>query len=143
MTHNLNKDEIEFFYKILYKYEHESHAGYQDKEVEKMIGSKVTLDDVHKDSENITTEKKNCLQFPHRQNKCITILNHIRNAFAHGNIQSIENNTEFLIQDYSDKKVRSKCNMLGIINKKDFYELMDAMEKTRKGAKKTTKTNKV
>jgi hypothetical protein len=139
MTHNLSKDEIEFFYNILYKYEHESHAGYQDKEVEDLVGSKVTLDDNHTDAENITSEKKNCLQFPNRQSKCIAILYHIRNAFAHGNIMSIENNTEFLIQDYSDKKVRSKCNMLGIINKKDFYELIDVMEKTRKKSKKEQK----
>ena len=34
MTHNMSKDEIEFFYNILYKYEHESLAGYLDKEVE-------------------------------------------------------------------------------------------------------------
>ena len=143
MTHNLSKDEIEFFYNILYKYEYESLAGYQDKEVEKMIGSKVALDDNHTDVENITTEKKNCLQFPKRQSECKAILNHIRNAFAHGNIVSIENNTEFLIQDYSDKKVRSKCNMLGIINKKDFYELIDAMEKTRKKARKNKKRRKI
>lgn len=141
--HNLSKDEIEFFYKILYKYEHESLAGYQDKEVEKMIGSKVAFDDKHKDGENITTEKKNCLQFPFRKYICRSILNHVRNAFAHGNIQSIENDSAFLIQDYSDGKKRSTCNMLGIINKKDLYELIDVMEKTRKGAMKTKKTNKV
>ena len=46
MTHNLSKDEIEFFYNILYKYEHESHVGYQDKEVEAKMGSDVILDDI-------------------------------------------------------------------------------------------------
>lgn len=84
----------------------------------------MTLDDKHMDGENITTEKKNCLQFPYRQNKCKTILNHIRNAFAYGNIQSIEKGLEFLIQDYCDGKKRSTCIMLGIINIIFFYELM-------------------
>lgn len=142
MTHNLSKDEIEFFYNLLYKYEHESHAGFQDKEVEKLICSKVALDDKHKDSENITIEKKNCLQFPYRKYRCRSILNHVRNAFAHGNIQSIENDSAFLIQDYSDRN-RTTCNMLGIINKKDFYELIYTMEKTRKKVKKNKKTSKV
>lgn len=143
MTHNLSKKEIEFFYNILYKYEHESLAGYQDKEVEKLIGSKVTLDDKHKDGENITTEKKNCLQFPYRKYKCRSILNHVRNAFAHGNIQSIENDSAFLIQDYSDGRNKTTCNMLGIINKKDFYELIDTMEKTRKKVNNSKKTSKI
>lgn len=136
MTHHLSKNEIEFFYNILYKYEHESLAGYQDKEVEKLIGSKVTLDDKHKDGENITTEKKNCIQLPYRKYRCRSILNHVRNAFAHGNIYSIENDSAFLIRDYCDGRNRTTCNMLGIINKKNFYELINAMEKTRKVTKK-------
>lgn len=99
----------------------------------------MTLDDQHKDGENITVKKENCLQFPQRKYICRSILNHVRNAFAHGNIQSIENDTVFLIQDYSDGRNRTTCNMLGIINKQYFYELIDAMEKTRKKTSKKAK----
>ena len=98
----------------------------------------MALDDNHTDVENITTEKKNCLQFTNRKYKCRSILHHVRNAFAHGNIQSIDNDSAFLIQDYSDGRNRTTCNMLGIVNKKYFYELIDAMEKTRKVTKKKT-----
>lgn len=138
MEQTLNKEEIEFFYQLLYRYERESHAGYQDETVLGLIGSKIEIDDMHNDKENISTEKDNCLQFPHRRFKCLTILYHIRNAFAHGNIESIENGSTFLIKDFSDKSKRSKCNMLGKIDKNLFYELIGIMESTRK---KTNKNN--
>ena len=133
MKQTLNKDEIEFFYNLLYKYEHESHAGYQDKKVLKAIGNNIIIDDKHEKNEIISIEKTNCLQFtPYHNCKCWAILYHVRNSFAHGNIQSIEKDTTFLIRDYSDKGKRTKCNMLGIVKKSNFYELIDAIEKTKK-----------
>ena len=133
MTHNLSKEEIAYFYELLYKYEHESHAGYQDKEVEAKMGSDVLLDDNHQLGNNISTPIENTLQFtPYRNIKCWAILYHVRNALAHGNIQSVDNDKYFLIRDFSDKSKRQVCNMLAKIEKKKLYELINAIEDTRK-----------
>ena len=90
MSMNLTKDEIEYFYRLLYKYEHESHAGYKVNKVLEIVGNEVTLDDQHEYGDNITNIKQDCLQFsPYRKNKCWAILFHVRNAFAHGNIEKL------------------------------------------------------
>ncbi len=144
MTHNLSKEEIAYFYELLYKYEHESHAGYQDKEVEAKMGSDVLLDDNHQLGNNISTPIENTLQFtPYRNIKCWAILYHVRNALAHGNIQSVDNDKYFLIRDFSDKSKRQVCNMLAKIEKKKLYELINAIEDTRKNPRKNNKSKKV
>lgn len=132
MNQTLTESEILFFYNLLFKYEHESKAGYKDDEVEEQMGDMVQLDANYKDGDNITDEQMNCLKFsPYRKNKCWAILRHIRNAFAHGNIQSVEGDTAFLIKDYSDRSKRSKCNMLAKIDKQIFYNLISTIEEVR------------
>ena len=133
MEHELNKEEIAYFYELLYKYEHESHAGYQDDKVIEKIGGEINLDDNYKKGCNISTEKKNVLQFtPYRKNKCWAILYHTWNAFAHGNIQSVDDDKYFLIKDYSDKSKRQVCNMHALIEKEKFYRLIKTINETRK-----------
>lgn len=144
MRQTLNKDEIEYFYNLLFKYEHEpSYAGYQDARVLDAIGSKIEIDDNHEDDENIINEKNNCIQYHRRRYKCRAILRHVRNAFAHGNIQSVDNDSAFLIKDYDDPQGRTKCNMLAKAKKDYLYELIDVMESTRKkSSKKVIKKQK-
>lgn len=140
MDHKLSKDEIAYFYEFLYKYEHESHAGYQDGKVEAIIGESLSIDDNHKNGDNISIIIGNTLQFtPYKNNKCWAILHHVRNAFAHGNIQSVDNGKCFLILDYSDKSKRGKCNMLAKIEKDKFYDLVSVIEGTRKKPQKQKK----
>ena len=132
-SNKLSSDEILYFYDLLLKYEHESYTGYQEKKVLEKFEGKIGFDDQHTKQENITQETDDCFRFtPFAHNKCAAILYHVRNSFAHGNLQSIDNDTKFLIKDYSDTKKRQKCNMLGIISKELFYELVDFMNKTRK-----------
>lgn len=143
MEHKLSKDEIAYFYELLYKYEYDSHGGYQDKKVKSLICGDLVLDDNHKDGENICSKKKNILQFtPFGKTNCWAILNHTRNAFAHGNIQSVDGDTSFLIQDYSDKSKRQICNMLALVEKDKFYKLIEVINDTRKKTIKRNKTTK-
>lgn len=138
-SNTLSPKEILYFYDLLLRYEYESYTGYQDKEVFKKVGGKIIFDDKHVQGENITQETDECFRFvPFGQTICGAILYHIRNSFAHGNLQSIENDTKFLIKDYSDKKKRRKCNMLGKISKIELYALVDIMNKTRKKSNKKT-----
>lgn len=131
--HKLTKEEICSFYELLYKYEHESHAGYKDEEVVKKLKNDLIFDDNYEPKGNIIGEVENTLKFsPYRNNKCWAILYHVRNAFAHGNIKSVENDKYFLIQDYSDKSKRLKCNMLAKIEKEKFFDLIDIINATRK-----------
>ena len=58
MEHKLSKDEIAYFYELLYKYEYDSHGGYQDKKVKSLICDDLVLDDNHKDGENICSKKR-------------------------------------------------------------------------------------
>ena len=132
MKQNLSNEEIVFFYNLLFRYEHETLAGYKDDDVMRVIGSKIVIDDNHTDDEILSYVKDNCIQYAYRKNKCRAILRHIRNAFAHGNIQSTEKYSVFIMKDYDDPSKRKKCNMLAKVNKGYFYELIDAMESTRK-----------
>lgn len=143
MEHLLNKAEIAYFYELLYKYEHESHAGYQDKKVIAEVSGDITLDDNHKNDENLTNIQGNVIQFtPYHKNKCWAILYHVRNAFAHGNLKSKDK--FFLIKDYSDKNKRERCNMLALVEKEKFYKLIRVMNDTRKipSNKKKDKSSK-
>lgn len=143
MEHRLNKDEIAYLYELLYEYEHESHAGYQDDKVIEKIGNDISLDSNHEIGDNIATAKKNVLQFtPYRNNKCWAILYHLRNALAHGNIQSVDDDKYFLIKDYSDRSKRKVRNMLTLIEKDKFYSLIKAISDTRKNAKVRKKKSK-
>ena len=136
MKQSLNKEEIFFFYNLVFKYEHESHAGYQDDKVVEEIGSEVVFDYNHRNGECITKEMDNVLKFTlYHNNLCWAILYHIRNSFAHGNLQSVDNDTFFLIKDFSDKSVRKKCNMLGKIEKNKLYRLIDIIEQKRNKTK--------
>lgn len=127
----LNESEILYFYDFLYEYEHGILKGYNEKKFLKKVANLVGIDDQHEKGGNITTSIDNCLQFsPYGQTKCMGILYHVRNAFAHGNLYSINNDSEFLILDYSDKKKRLKCNMLGKIEKQRFYDMISAMKST-------------
>ena len=148
MMHKLSKDEIAYFYELLYKYEYDSRAGYQDDKLDTSVDADVSLDDKHQKNDNITVSIDNTLQFtPYYNNKCWAILYHVRNAFAHGNIQSVDNDNSFLIQDFSDKKKRQKCNMLAKIEKTKFYDLIKAIESAKKSplhekVNKKSNTNK-
>lgn len=143
MGHKLSKDEIAYFYELLYKYEHESHAGYQDAKVMEKIGADIALDDNHREVDNIANAIRNTLQFtPYRNNKCWAILRHVRNAMAHGNIQSVDGDTSFLIQDYSDHSKRQVCNMLALIEKDKFYKLIEAVNETRNNKRKKNAKSK-
>ena len=133
MGHGLTHNEIAYFYELLYKYEHETHAGYKDEEVVKRLEHDLILDDNYERNCNITGTIENSLKFtPYYNNKCWAILYHVRNAFAHGNIKSVDGDKYFLIQDYSDKGKRQKCNMLAKIEKNRFYMLIDIINTTRK-----------
>ncbi len=135
---NLSEKEVKFFYDLLYKYEHGSHAGYQDGKVLEEIQGVIELDDNYNKECNITRKAINEIKFaPYRNNKCWAIQYHIRNAFAHGNIKSVDNDTAFLIQDFSDKSKREKCNMLCYIEKGNLYTLIRIMEETRIRPKKS------
>lgn len=93
----------------------------------------MTLDDNYERNGNITDTIENTLKFsPYQNNKCWAILHHVRNAFAHGNIQSVDDDKLFFIQDFSDKSKRQKCNMLTKIEKDKFYKLVDTINLTRK-----------
>ncbi len=142
METTLNEAEIKFFYDILYNIEHEKPIGYNDRKVEKRIGEEVKMDNKHSEDENLTTPQLNVFQYsPRYWNKCSGLLGHPRNAFAHGNIDSVEDN-KFLIKDFSDKSKRSKCNMLALIEKTKFYNLIEAMKDTRNVEKAKKKESK-
>lgn len=135
MELNLSNKEIAYFYDLLYRYEHESHAGYNDDEMIKKVD--VIIDDKYNQNDNIACEKINTIKFsPYYNNKCWGILYHVRNALAHGNIESVTEDNCFLIKDYSDKRKRQKCNMLAKIEKEKFYQLIKAIETTRKNNSK-------
>lgn len=133
MEHKLNKDEIAYFYELLYKFEHGSRAGYQDDILDAMIGKDDILDDNHQKKDNISIATENTIHFtPYYNNKCWGILYHVRNAIAHGNIKSVDEDRYFLIQDFSDRSKRQMRNMYTKIEKDKFYHLINVIEKSRK-----------
>ena len=142
MNHNLNKEEKAYLYELLYKFEYGSRAGYQDDKLDTMIAD-VAINDNYKKKDNIAAAPDNSLHFtPYYNNKCWAILYHVRNAFAHGNIESVDNDKMFLIKDYSDRKNRQVCNMYAKIEKEKFYRLINAIEKSKEiSSKKRQKNN--
>lgn len=145
MKTSLTEPEIAYFYNLLFDFEHVKPIGYTDCKVEKEIGEKIILDNEHDKDENITNPILNRIQFaPYYWNKCSGILGHLRNAFAHGNITSVDNDKNYLIKDFSDKSKRHKCNMLAYVDKNRFHNLINVMLKTRDidKAKKKAKARK-
>lgn len=131
----LSDEEILYFYRLLHDYEHGYLKGYNEKKFLKLINPIVKTDDHYPrgTNTNITIVKDNLLSFtPYGRTQCKGILYHIRNSFAHGNLYSVSNGSKFLIQDYSDRTKRQKCNMLGLIDKEKFYSMIVAMKSTKK-----------
>ena len=58
---SLSKEEILYFYNLLYKYEYDSYFGFQDEKALKLVGDKISFDDKHVHGENITQETDKCL----------------------------------------------------------------------------------
>lgn len=133
----LNDKEIIYFYNLLVEYEQTSiFTGLQERPFLNAIEGIVTIDD-HYDrydrSVNITEATKNCFKFTqYGSNVCHGILHHVRNSFAHANLYSTDDDKSFLIQDFCDKKIRSKCNMLAYIDKQTFYKVIQSIKDTRR-----------
>ncbi len=117
-----NKDLL-FFSKLMLRYEKDikkkKALGYniKNKEICKFLKSKaITLD--RKTKPYVHCEK-NYIVYTSYESACVDLIRHIRNAFAHGQIQ-IDKNC-YLLEDY----YKNKLSMYGRINTKYLIELLD------------------
>ncbi len=122
----LDKEEMDFFYQILYQYENEeNHKGYNLRYLSKDLRSKINLKGKQT---NITAPKaKNTLYYS-GSTVIADLLRHVRNAFAHCNIGSSKNSLTFTFYD----EYQGRCTMAGSMDKAIFYSLISEINKTRK-----------
>ena len=124
-TH-LEKEEMSFFYEILFLYENDdNHKGYDIRFLSKELRSKI---DLKGKRTNITAPKaKNTLCYT-GSTVIADLLRHVRNAFAHCNIGSSINSLTFTFYD----EYQRRCTMAGSMDKAIFYSLIKEIKKTRK-----------
>ena len=136
----LNENEIVYFYQLLDQFEHRKPSTYNNKQVKNALKGKIDIDVNYSCDSNIKGEELNKMKFvPYNGSMCLGSLSHIRNSFAHGNLYSVDGGKAFFIKDFSDKCKRSKCNMLGYIEKDKLYELIDIIKKHTKPNKRNKK----
>ena len=121
----MENEELRFFYEFLYQYEKDdSHKGYNSRYLSKDL--RTVLSNKQKD---IKRFKETNLILYTGNTVIADFLRHLRNAFAHCNIQSNSQKASFVLYD-EDKS--GKCTMYGNVNKAVFYKLISEINKTRK-----------
>ena len=121
----LKNEELQFFYDFLYQYEKdENHKGYNSRYLSKDIRAVLSYN-----QKDIKKSKETNLILYTGKTVISDFLRHLRNAFAHCNIQSNSQKSYFVLYD-EDRG--GKCSMYGNINKAVFYKLISEINKTRK-----------
>ncbi len=121
----LDNKELQFFYDFLYQYETDvNHKGYNSrylsKDLRKILNNKQKVIKKSKETNFILYKGKTVIA---------DFLKHVRNSFAHCNIQSSSQKNSFLLYDEDNSR---KCSMYGNINKAVFYNLINEINKARK-----------
>ena len=119
-----DESELKFFYDFLYQYENdENHKGYNSRYLNKELRSILK----HKQKSIKKPNEKNIILYS-GGSVVADFLRHLRNVFAHCNIESVNEKMIFVFYD----EYKGKCTMYGKIDKSLFYKLMKEIEKTRR-----------
>lgn len=128
MTTPLNDKELIYFSRLMLRYEAEikkDSKGFSIKKLKPFLQKKqITLD--YKNKVETYNDAKNTIVFANDGSACVSFIRHIRNAFAHNQIQKVKN--EYLLSD----KYRNKPTMSGRIGVNLLKALIAEMENTRK-----------
>ena len=124
MEVTLNQTDLVYFSKVLLYYELEAKKSFNgvninSRDMNKLLKeSKIILD-----YKNDVQEVKKCnkISFTTNGNKSLSLLRHIRNAFAHGQIT-----TDDTCYDMKDD-YRGKITMSGVIKKKSLKDLISVI----------------
>lgn len=126
MNISLDDKELTYFSKFLLYYELEAKKAFNGLNINSRIlnkflkESKIVLDYKNKVQE---VTKCNKISFTTNGNKSLSLLRHIRNAFAHGNIST--DGTSYSMKDY----YHGRLTMSGVIKKKLLKELISIIKK--------------
>lgn len=124
--YKLEKEDLSFFYDILYRYEKEDkHNGYDYRLVDKKLKNKITL--LHNQKSISTPKTKNTILYSGGP-IIPALLRHVRNAFAHCNIRSTEGGLTYSFYD----EYQGNCTMSGTMDKAIFHGLIKEIQKIRK-----------
>lgn len=118
----LQGDELTFFYNILYQHESEgNHNGFKLRKLPKNLRQVLCPS-----AGNIS--KSNELNKVYFVGKTAAdFLRHIRNSFAHCNIQYDKKKNSYVLSD----EYRKKCTMYGQIEKEILENIITILNKTR------------
>lgn len=81
----------------------------------------------------------NHLKFKKNDSICVSILRHLRNSFAHGNLNKDENNGIYILEDYNTNK---KLTAYAIINKDILFEFIQLLEDSKENFKQQIENKK-
>lgn len=126
---NLSENEVQYFYNLLYLLERETlYRGFNIQRIDSTIRKKVVLNSNFGKYESVLKpQDKNVLNYRGKSGKTEYLLKHIRNSFAHGLLES--RNNDFYILDVPPGKItqhnlEKNASMIGLIEKDVFYKMI-------------------
>lgn len=121
----LSDEEITYFAKLMLRYESKikkDPKGYNIRKLTKFLRkNNITLDSDTKPADYNGNEK-NTIVFSSHDSKCVDFIYHIRNAFAHNNIQKVKNTYQLYDED------KKSPTMKGSIDTNLLKELIAKIE---------------
>lgn len=129
---NLNADEVQYFYNLLYLLERKTHyKGFNIQRIDSKIRKTVVLNSNFGKNESVPKPiDKNILNYRGKSGKTEYLLKHIRNSFAHGLLES--RTDDFYILDVppgkkSQRDLEKNASMIGLVEKDVFYKLIKSL----------------
>lgn len=134
---NLNEKEIQYFYGLLYILERVTkYQGFNISHMKANVRNRIDLNPNYLEKDIVPKPSTgNAINYTGKYNNSKYFLKHIRNSFAHGLLES--RGKDFYFLDIPPGKenetdLESVASMIGTMNKKLFYEVIEAILKTNK-----------
>jgi hypothetical protein len=132
---NLSENEVLYFYNLLFLLERTTnYEGFNIQRIDPLIKKAIRLNsDFGKNDVVIKPNKKNSMNFRGKSQKTKHLLKHIRNSFAHGLLESRNNDFYFLDVPSGKEKEKDKekvASMIGLMDKATFYKMIKSILNT-------------